>query len=140
MRRDLESCKAILEEESLTCVIRQGEKVYKFTERGIKPFMSLLEADTDLQGAAAADKVIGKAAALLMQKAKIAAVYAAVISEPAYKVLRDAGIEVEFETLVERIQNRKGDGLCPMESAVLDVTDADEAYEVLRSKLQAAGK
>lgn len=136
MRRDLESCKAILEKENLTCVIRQSENIYKFTERGIKPFMGLLEAGTDLQGAAAADKVIGKAAALLMQKAKIAAVYAAVISEPACKVLKDAGIETEYGKLVARIHNRKGDGLCPMESAVLTITDADEAYRVLREKMQ----
>lgn len=135
MRRDLESCKERLETENLTCAIRQGEQIYQFTERGIRPFMSLLEDGIDLKGAVAADKVVGKAAALLMQKAKIDAVYAAVISEPACKVLQDAGIELAFGTLVPRIQNRQGDGLCPMESAVIDITDADEAYRVLQRKL-----
>lgn len=135
MRRDLESCKERLETENLTCVIRQGEQIYQFTERGIRPFMSLLEDGIDLKGAVAADKVVGKAAALLMQKAKIGAVYAAVISKPACKLLQDAGIELAFGTLVPRIQNRQGDGLCPMESAVIDITDADEAYRVLQRKL-----
>lgn len=135
MNRDLESCKEILGNESLTCVIKCGESFHKFTERGIMPFMTLIENGTDLKGAAAADKVVGKAAALLMQKCAIGAVYAAVISEPAEKVLKDAGIEYEYGALVERIVNRRGDGLCPMESAVLDITDADEAYSVLRQKL-----
>ncbi len=135
MSRNSESCKALLEKENLTCVIRQKEHLYKFTERGIRPFMSLLENGTDLTGAACADKVVGKAAALLMQKAGIATLYAGIISEPATKVLTDAGIEYEYGTLVPRIQNRKGDGLCPMESAVMDITDADEAYRVLKAKL-----
>ena len=138
MNRDLENCKALLEQEGLTCVIKQGESYYQFTERGIRPFMSLLENETDLTGTSCADKVVGKAAALLMQKAGIATLYAGIISEPATKVLTDAGIEYEYGTLVPRIQNRKGDGLCPMESAVMDISDADEAYAVLREKLKTA--
>lgn len=139
MRRDLESCKTVLEEENLTCVILQGETCYRFIERGIKPFMSLIENGTDLKGAVAADKVVGKAAALLMEKAGVIAVYAAVISEPAVTVLKNGGIESEYGTLVPRIVNRKGDGLCPMESAVMDITDVDEAYAVLKEKLKAFG-
>ncbi len=138
MNRDLENCKALLEQEGLTCVIKQGESYYQFTERGIRPFMSLLENETDLTGTSCADKVVGKAAALLMQKAGVATLYAGIISEPATKVLTDAGIEYEYGTLVPRIQNRKGDGLCPMESAVMDISDADEAYAVLREKLKTA--
>ena len=138
MNRDLENCKALLEQEGLTCVIKQGESYYQFTERGIRPFMSLLENETDLTGTSCADKVVGKAAALLMQKAGISTLYAGIISEPATKVLTDAGIEYEYGTLIPRIQNRKGDGLCPMESAVMDISDADEAYAVLREKLKTA--
>ena len=52
--------------------------------------------------------------------------------------LTDAGIEYEYGTLIPRIQNRKSDGLCPMESAVMDISDADEAYAVLREKLKTA--
>lgn len=127
-----------MEQEGLTCVIKQGESYYQFTERGIRPFMSLLENETDLTGTSCADKVVGKAAALLMQKAGISTLYAGIISEPATKVLTDAGIEYEYGTLIPRIQNRKGDGLCPMESAVMDISDADEAYAVLREKLKTA--
>lgn len=137
MNRDLESCKNRLETENFTCVIKNGESCYTFTERGIRPLMSLIESGTDLQGAVAADKVVGKAAALLMVRCRIGAVYAAVISEPAIKVLENAGIGCEYGALVARIQNRRGDGLCPMESAVMELTDADEAYAVLKDRLNA---
>lgn len=139
MHPDLENCKAILENENLTCVVKQGDKVLKTTDRGIKPFMQWIESSENLRGAVAADKVVGKAAAFLMEKAGISAAYAAVLSEPAEDVLKAAGIEYKFTHLVPRIQNRKGDGLCPMESAVMEIENAETAFAALREKLRAYG-
>lgn len=139
MHPDLENCKAILENENLTCVVKQGDKVLKTTDRGIKPFMQWIESGENLHGAVAADKVVGKAAAFLMEKAGISAVYAAVLSEPAEDVLKAAGIEYKFTHLVPRIQNRKGDGLCPMESAVMEMENAETAFAALREKIRAYG-
>ncbi|MGN1417698.1 MAG: DUF1893 domain-containing protein [Acutalibacteraceae bacterium] len=136
MRRDLESCKEILQSEDFTCVILQNGNFLKTKERGIRPFIKLIEDDENLKDCAAADKVVGRAAALLMQKVGLRSVYAAVLSEPAEEILKNAGIYYEYERLVPRIQNRKGDGLCPMESAVIDINDADEAYTILRSKIK----
>ena len=136
MHPDLESCKAILENENLTCAVKCGDKILKTADRGIKPFMQWIESGENLRGAVAADKVVGKAAAFLMEKAGISAVYAAVLSEPAEDVLKAAGIEYKFTHLVPRIQNRKGDGLCPMESAVIDTDNSDTAFSALKDKLK----
>ena len=136
MHPDLENCKAILENENLTCVVKCGDRILKTADRGIKPFMQWIESGENLQGAVAADKVVGKAAAFLMEKAGISAVYAAVLSEPAEDVLKNAGIEYKFTHLVPRIQNRKGDGLCPMESAVMDTDNSDTAFSALKNKLK----
>lgn len=136
MHPDLESCKAILENENLTCAVKCGDKILKTADRGIKPFMQWIESGENLKGAVAADKVVGKAAAFLMEKVGISAVYAAVLSEPAEAVLISAGIAYAFDRLVPRIQNRKGDGLCPMESAVMDVDDSDTAFSALKDKLK----
>ena len=136
MHPDLESCKAILENENLTCVVQCGDRILKTAGRGIKPFMQWIESGENLHGAVAADKVVGKAAAFLMEKAGISAVYAAVLSEPAEDVLKAAGIEYKFTHLVPRIQNRKGDGLCPMESAVMDTDNSDTAFSALKDKLK----
>ncbi|MBR3992234.1 MAG: DUF1893 domain-containing protein, partial [Anaerotignum sp.] len=40
-----------------------------------------------------------------------------------------------YRTEVEYIINRTKTGMCPMEQTVLDVEDAEEAYEALRNKL-----
>lgn len=136
MHPDLENCKAILENENLTCVVKHGDKLLKTTDRGIKPFLLWIENGENLQGAVAADKVVGKAAAFLMEKAGISAVYAAVLSEPAEAVLKNAGIAYTYSHLVPRIQNRAGDGLCPMESAVMEMDNAETAFTALKSKMQ----
>ena len=136
MHPDLESCKAILKNENLTCVVQCGDRILKTADRGIKPFMQWIESGENLQGAVAADKVVGKAVAFLMEKAGISAVYAAVLSEPAEDVLKNAGIAYTYSYLVPRIQNRKGDGLCPMESAVMDVDNSDTAFSALKNKLK----
>ncbi|MGN0519154.1 MAG: DUF1893 domain-containing protein [Candidatus Fimenecus sp.] len=139
MHPDLESCKAILECENLTCVVKCGAQILKTTDRGIKPFLHWIETGENLQGAIAADKVVGKAAAFLMEKAGLSAVYAAVLSEPAEAVLKNAGIAYTYSHLVPRIQNRAGDGLCPMESAVMEMDNAETAFAALREKLRAFG-
>ncbi len=136
MSPDLENCKAILEKENLTCVAQSGERILKADARGIKPLLSWIQNGEDLQGGAVADKVVGKAAAFLMEKAGFAAVYAAVLSEPAAEVFRRAEIAFSYGKLVPRIQNRTGDGLCPMESAVMEVSDAESAYTRLQEQLR----
>lgn len=139
MNRDLENCKSVLHAEGCTCVARQDGRLYTATERGIRPLMQWLESGI-LHGAVLADKVIGKAAAFLLEKGGVTAIYADVISVPAAEVLERADIPYSFRTKVPYIQNRTGNGMCPMESAVLSVKDADEAYLKLQETLRNLAK
>ncbi len=139
MNRDLENCKSVLHAEGCTCVARQDGQLYTATERGIRPLMQWLESGI-LHGAVLADKVIGKAAAFLLEKGGVTAIYADVISVPAAEVLERADIPYSFRTKVPYIQNRTGNGMCPMESAVLSVKDADEAYVKLQETLRNLAK
>lgn len=135
MYPDLENCKAVLHKGGYTCVVKQGENLYTATARGIRPLMAFLETDS-LRGAVLADKVIGKAAAFLLEKGGVKAIYADVISTPAADVLDHAGIPYYFSKKSPYIQNRAGDGVCPMESAVLEIQNADEAFWTLQETLQ----
>ena len=89
----------------------------------------------DLKGFSAADKVVGKAAAILYVLLKVEAVYAPVMSEGAISVLAENGISAFYDKKVSRIINRTGDGLCPMEQAVSDVTDPEEGLKKIRERL-----
>ena len=99
------------------------------------PILSLIESGTDLRGASAADKVIGKAAAMLLVLAGVEHIYGAVMSRMAAEYLETRGVSYSFGELCDRIINRSGDGFCPMELAVADIDDPAQAPEVIRNRL-----
>lgn len=122
--------------DGVTIAIVNGERLVTSNERGIKFVLGLVESGDDiLNGASIADKVVGRAAALLMVKGGVKEVYAEVLSIPAQEVFLKYGVECEYKTLVQGIINRKGDGQCPMEKAVLGIDSPSEAAKVLREKL-----
>lgn len=119
-----------------TLAVVNGDKQAVFCDRGIKALLSLVKDNDILQGADIADKVVGKAAALLFVKGGAKRIYAEVISKPARDVLIKSAVEYEFKILTDGIVNRQGNGPCPMEYAVLDIDDPDEAAAVLSAKLE----
>ena len=135
MHSELERAKELLTTKGYTCVILKGDVCYNSTKRGIAPLMGYLADGVDLQGYSAADKVVGKAAAYLYVLLGIAELYAGVISVPALEVLQRFHIPVTYDTLVPAIRNRTDTGFCPMETAVLNIQFADEAYKVLKAKI-----
>ena len=126
---DLERAKAELSlHEQFKCVLRKGEEQYQSEKRGVAPMLDFLEQGIDLRGFCAADRVVGKATAYLFILAGISSVYGEVMSESARKVLLRYGVFCEAKQIVPYIINRRGDGACPMESAVRDIDDPTEAY------------
>ncbi len=93
----------------------------------------------NLQGFSAADKVVGKATAFLYALLNVQAVYANVISKAALETLQKSQIFVEYGEIVEHIINREKSGVCPFESAVLDIDDTENAYLAIRQKMDELG-
>ena len=132
----IEKARSILEQTGCTCVFCDGATVLTDMRRGVRPLLDLLEQKTDMTGFAAADKVVGKAAACLYCLLGIKTLYAAVISQPALSVLNQHGIEISYSTLVPSIQNRTQDGPCPMEHAVWNIHTPEEALTAIYATLK----
>ena len=133
---DLLKAKELLLSSDYTCVLYKENDLHTSVQRGVKPIVQMYEGDTDFHNYSAADKVVGKATAFLYSLLGVKAVYAHVISRSALEVLRAQNIHVEYGTLVDYIINRRGDGICPFESAVLEVNNSQEAYKVIRKKMK----
>ncbi|MBR6091573.1 MAG: DUF1893 domain-containing protein [Bacteroidales bacterium] len=130
----LEKAKSILLSSASTIAVVSNGEVFTSQERGVKPLLFLLKEKKEfLKGASVADKVIGKAAALLMVLGEIKEVHTLIISEPAIKVFEKHNIPCFYDKKVTRIVNRTGDGLCPMETLCLDVENPQEAFERITS-------
>lgn len=76
----LERLRDMLISGNYTCVISDGTEYITSRERGVKPLIALIDGGRRLDGFYAADKVVGKAAALLYAYMKIEALYACVLS------------------------------------------------------------
>jgi hypothetical protein len=134
-REHLEKAKMLLDKTGSTCVLCGDDVIITDKRRGVKPLLDLLDGNGNTSGFSAADKVVGKAAAFLYCLLEIKDLFAKVISQPALDVLRSAGISVEYEELVPAIKNRAGDGYCPMETAVWNISDPDNALIAIRDTL-----
>lgn len=122
--------------EAGNVIYRENEEPVLSNEMGIKPFMiQLRENKAAFQGAAIADKVIGKAAAWMAVLGGAEAVYGKTMSEGAVEIFEKAGVSYDYRHLVPFIVNRTHDGKCPLEEAVWDVTDAETAYEKLEVRI-----
>ena len=97
--------------------------------------MDFIASGANLEGYSVADLVVGKAAALLFVKCGIKNVFAKTLSENGKKILERFGIDYEYETLAEKIINRSGTDICPMEKAVANTDDSEEAFKILKNKL-----
>ena len=134
MTEPLERAKTLLSSTDSTLAVVSVDDFFTSKERGVKPLMHLLkEKKGFLKGASVADKVIGKAAALLMALGEIKEVHTLIISEPAIKVFEKYNIPCFYDKKVDRIVNRTGDGLCPMETLCLDVENPQEAFDRITS-------
>jgi len=136
MYPELEKARQLLDNGNHTCVLLGGETVITDDRRGIRPLMELLERQVNVKDYFAADKVVGKAAAFLYCLLGVKAVYAHVISQPAADVFVRAGIALEYGILVSAIRNRTDTGFCPMETAVLEISDPQDALQALKTALR----
>ncbi len=130
---ELSRAKELLKDDVTLALVGREEIVRR--ERGIAPLIALLEEKRDVRGYAAADRIVGKAAAFLYVLLGVGAVYAEVMSAPAEEALSRFRIPFEAKTHTERIINRAGTGLCPMECAVEGIGEPADALPILQRKL-----
>ena len=80
--KDLDIAKNKLVDDDMTLVIvKAGKIIYNSKDRGVLPIYQVATEDKyDTEGAAAADRVTGKGAALLCAYAKIKTLYTGLVS------------------------------------------------------------
>ena len=136
MNKDLEQAKTKLENnEQYNCDESRADESLASEKHAIRPLMRWLNEGTDLSGASAADRIVGKAAAFLYVLLGVRTVYAPLMSVPARETLRAHGIEAIADAVVLAIRNRTDTGFCPMESAVWDISDPCEAKAALERRI-----
>ncbi len=131
----INQAKAALIYKGMTCVAINEHMQYESKKKGVAPLYDPLEKKPDFfKGCDVADRVIGKAAAMLLIKGKIKKLHAHLISEHAIQILDQYHISYTYDEKVPFIQNRTGTGMCPMEEAVLSITNIEEGFKAITEK------
>lgn len=133
---DLERARQVLEAGDYTCVLCLGERRFTSHRRGVTPLLQFIESKEDFTGFSAADKVVGKATAMLYRLLGVKAVWGKVMSKGAVTILRQAEIAVCFEQLTDHIINRTKTGPCPMEAATAHTDEPREALKIIQETLK----
>jgi hypothetical protein len=128
---DLERAKTLLIKRQLTLIIvKKGQTLFETKSHRISGFLNAIEQlDKKLDGASIADKVAGKAVALLSVYAGVSAVYAETLSKEAKDLFEQNGITHEWKALVDNILDESKSDTCPFEKEATKIPNPEEAYE-----------
>lgn len=137
---DLKKARELLASGGYTCVLCHGDYHAESRQRGVKPLLSLIDSGEAPKGFAAADKVVGRAAAYLYVLLGAAELYADVLSDTAAEVLDRYAVRYECAQRTATVFNRTLTGLCPMESSVLGIDEPEKALEAIRAKVRELAK
>jgi hypothetical protein len=118
-------------------VFRDGEVIFSSGSRGVAPLVEAVDAFSreELMGVVTADRIVGRAAALLNVYMGAVEVHALLISAGAKEVLGEHGVGFVFREETDAIKMRDGVIFCPFERLVQAISDPEEAYLMIRAKL-----
>lgn len=133
---DLTAAKQRLKEKELSLVfVRDSKIIFETNVEGLRGFAQAIETLGDsLTKSSIADRIVGKAAALLCAYCKAKSVFAFTMSQSGLKTLKMHKIPGEFGNLVPTILNRKKTDRCPFEKLVQGIADPKEAYDKIRKQ------
>ena len=140
--KDIDMAKELLEKEKLAlAIVKDGKLVFSSYERGIKPLYTAVEQLKDeLESSSVADKVTGKAAAMLCKYANIKELNTKLISENAISILEETSIIYEYDESAPYIKNRDKTGMCPVETLSLETNNINELLSGIRNFLESIKK
>jgi len=139
--QDLKLAERRLKQKNLDLVIaKKGKIIFENGLLGIRGLLYAIEKlGKEFVGSSVADRIVGRAAAMLCVYSKAASVFAVMISEEGIKVLEENKVFYQFENRVPNILNQEGTDICPFEKLVMGFTKPEEAYRKLKSFVDAQG-
>jgi hypothetical protein len=135
--QDLEIAKKQLYNKNLTlAIVKNGIILFQTNSHRISGVIGAIEKlGIQLNGASAADRVAGKALALLCVYAGITQIYVEVLSRKARVVFEDNKIMFEYKELINDVLDTDKAGVCPFEKVAADISDPRESYATFKTLL-----
>jgi hypothetical protein len=139
---DIELARSLLEEKKLNLVVVKGRQVlFSSKESGVAPFFRAVQnMENTLHNAALADRIVGLAVAMLCLHARIASVYADIVSQGALDMLKNRGVTISSKSVVPHIFDYDGTDLCPFEKLAQSCQEPSQLLAALQSLFAEGGQ
>ena len=113
--------------------VKNSLSIYETHTNGLGGFLNAINnLGNQISNSSVADKVIGKAAALLCVYSQVKSAYAVTMSKSGLQVLKKRGIQFKYENITPLILNAKKTEQCPFEKLIEDISDPKIAHSKIR--------
>jgi len=131
-----------LDEAGMCLMVYEGSSViFRSKSKGVRPHLEAIAAlGSRLRGTLLVDKIVGRAAALLILYSGVVEVHAGVISRGGRDVLNRTCVKLLFEEETEHIKMMDGRIYCPFEAMVQGIDDPEQAYYAIIEKMESLRK
>ena len=127
----------LLETGNSLMIYKDSRLLFQSRSKGVAPHIEAIQTLGDqLRGSTVVDKLVGKAAALLILYEGAGEAVVDVVSSLGRQVLEARGLRLVYREEVPHIKTREGVVFCPFERAVQGVEDPEEAYKVVLETLE----
>ncbi|MGM0446003.1 MAG: DUF1893 domain-containing protein [Bacillota bacterium] len=117
-------------------IVKDNKIVYKSKKESVGSIVGLLENNSELlKEAIVADKIIGRAVAMICDYSSVKFCYGKIVSSGAVDIFEKRNLEYKAENIVKAIKNRDNTDLCPIEKLTLDVVDSEEGITRIKEFL-----
>ena len=124
----------MLNRQGLSLLVYNHDSLTTHSNRGIQDLLLLISEQPErLNGAVAADKIIGKSAAAIMIVGGVKQVHTNLICTPARELFEANGVRVFATEEVPMIYNRDRSGMCPMDTQINGVESVEECVAILQN-------
>jgi hypothetical protein len=136
MPTDLNLAKNRLIQKDLSLVIVKDAKVlFETDSHGIGDLLKAInQIQNQMKGSSVADRIVGRAAALLFVFSGVTSVFAVTASDGGIEVLKKNSVFCEYESRVTSVLNLKRTDVCPFEKLVAKLSSPEKAYEALKAQ------
>jgi hypothetical protein len=115
-------------------IVKNGKTLFETDSPRISGFIKAIDSlGSELKGASVADRVVGKAIALLCVYSGIKQVYAEVLSKKAKNMLEEYSIVCEWKEMVDNVLDLTKTDMCPLEKIAAGIFDPKESYAAFKA-------
>lgn len=117
-------------------VVKDNKVKYRSKEESVGSIVHLLEDKPQLlKDSVVADKIIGRAVAMVCDFAAVKFCYGQVVSEGAIDIFEKNDVSYQIEKKVKAIENKDKTDLCPIEKLTLEIEDSSKGIQRIKKFL-----